>query len=55
MQEEREAMLLRLPPALKEAMRVLARENKRSLTREVEVALERHVAPASRTPVHADE
>jgi hypothetical protein len=53
-EEPRQATLLRLPPALKAAMRELAREHKRSLTREVEVALENHIAPVPRPTMQAE-
>ena len=43
-------MLLRLPPALKAQVSELARVNKRSLTREVEFALERYVAAPTQAP-----
>lgn len=43
MAKQREGMNLRLPPELKDQVRELARDNKRTLTREIELALERHV------------
>ena len=43
--DTRDAILLRIPPALHEQVSDLARVNKRSTTREIELAIERHVAP----------
>jgi hypothetical protein len=40
----RAGILLRLPPALKDAVQKSARVNKRSMNAEIEVAVERHVA-----------
>lgn len=37
-------MVLRLPHALKEELRVLARDNKRSMTREIEFLIEQRVS-----------
>jgi hypothetical protein len=45
MEETREALLLRLPSDLKERLEISARENRRSTTREVQVALELYLAP----------
>jgi hypothetical protein len=45
--DNRDAILLRIPPALHEQVSELARVNKRSTTREIELAIERHVSPAS--------
>lgn len=46
---DREAMLLRLPPELKEQVRERAVAAKRSLTRQIEFELEQHnVTPAGR-------
>jgi hypothetical protein len=42
--ENRPALLLRLPAALKTQIEMCAREHKRSTTREIELAVERHVA-----------
>jgi hypothetical protein len=44
MAEKRKSVLVLLPSALKQQVRVRARENKRSMRREIEVAVERHVA-----------
>jgi hypothetical protein len=44
MADTREVFLLRLPPPLKDAVREKALANKRSLTKEIEAALENHVA-----------
>jgi hypothetical protein len=46
MQEPREAILLRLPTKLKADVCELARVHKRSTTREIELAIENHVASA---------
>jgi predicted transcriptional regulator len=54
MLEQREAMLLRLPPKLKADVSELARVNKRSTTREIELAIEQHIAAAPRSPVQAE-
>jgi len=45
MADERSAMMLRLPEPLMEAVRQRAEANKRSKTREIEVLLERALAP----------
>lgn len=50
MSQERQAMLLLLPPQLKNALRVVAREHKRSMTREIELAIEKHVAAPAQAP-----
>ncbi|HXX20521.1 MAG TPA: hypothetical protein VEJ46_14045 [Candidatus Acidoferrum sp.] len=44
MQEEREALLLRLPAKLKADVSALAKVHKRSTTKECELAIELHVA-----------
>jgi len=43
-ESERQALLLLLPPELKDAIRVAARDNRRSMTKEIQVALEKHIA-----------
>ena len=43
--EVKEPYLLRLPPALKDAMTESARVNRRSLNSEMQIALERYTAP----------
>jgi hypothetical protein len=48
--ETRESLLVRLPSALKSQIELCARDHKRSTTREIELAVERHVA-AMRLPV----
>jgi hypothetical protein len=49
----REAMCLHLPPGLKDSLRLLATRNKRSMTREIELAVETHVIAARNTaPEH---
>jgi predicted transcriptional regulator len=40
----RDVLLLHLPAQLKEQVRDLAKENKRSMTKEIEMAIEQHVA-----------
>jgi predicted transcriptional regulator len=42
--EERGSLLLRLPSTLKEKMRELARENRRSMTQEIVVAIEQRLS-----------
>ena len=44
MQEEREALLLRLPAKLKADVSALAKVHKQSTTKECELAIELHVA-----------
>jgi predicted transcriptional regulator len=46
-QEVRSGFLLRLPIELKVSLSELARENRRSTTREIQHALEKYVAEAS--------
>ena len=53
MSQERQAMLLLLPPQLKNALRVVAREHKRSMTREIELAIEKHIAAPAQVSVQA--
>ena len=48
--DDRRHMNLRLPPALMESLRARADENKRSMTREIEIAVERHLSPAPAVP-----
>lgn len=49
--DDRESILVRLPPKLKIDLERVAREHKRSVTREAELAIERHVT-ASPAPAH---
>jgi hypothetical protein len=42
--DTREALLLRLPAELKSQIELCAREHLRSTTREIQLAVERHVA-----------
>ena len=42
----RDVLLLHLPAQLKEQVRDLARENKRSMTKEIELAIEQRIATA---------
>ena len=42
-EQKRREMTLRLPAELKEQLEYMAQNNKRSLTREIEVALEKYV------------
>jgi len=51
--QERQALLLLLPSQLKAALRVIARENRRSMTREIQVAIEKHVAAPAQVSVEA--
>jgi hypothetical protein len=44
--DTRQSLLLRLPSALKLEIEICARENKRSTTREIELAVENHVLAA---------
>ena len=41
--EKRTGITLRIPFALKEKMEIVARINKRSMTKEIEIALEKYV------------
>jgi len=43
MKDERSVLLLHLPSTLKEQVRQLAQENRRSMTREIQVAIEQRV------------
>lgn len=47
--DTREVILLRLPSSLKNAMRERALANKRSVTKEIEFALERYAAKRAQT------
>ena len=51
--DARKAMNLRLPPILMDGLRARADQNKRSLTREAELAIERYLAPAFPTQPEA--
>lgn len=42
-EKRRREMTLRIPAELKERLEAMAQENKRSLTREIEMALEQYV------------
>ena len=42
-EQKRREMTLRIPPELKDKLETLAESNKRSLTREIELALEKYV------------
>jgi predicted transcriptional regulator len=44
MAEIREQLIVRVPPALKKSVSDIAHQNRRSMTREVQAVLERHVA-----------
>lgn len=50
MSTPREPMCLLLPPDLKDRVREVARENRRSMTKEIQIALENHVAEESEIP-----
>jgi predicted transcriptional regulator len=52
MLQERDCLLLRLPPALKEQLRDMARVNKRSMTKEIELAVEKHVTQPTQEIAH---
>ena len=45
MNQDRKQIPVRIPPGLKERLQASAHENKRSVTREVEVILERALTP----------
>ena len=49
-QDRREAVLIHLPHQLKRDITRVARENRRSRVREIEVAISTHVARLSPTP-----
>ena len=47
--ETRDAMLLRLPTALKEKLEQAAKDHRRSANMEAQVAIETHLAPQQKT------
>ena len=49
MNDERELTLVRLPSDLKERVRAIAGANRRSMAREIQVAVEKHVQAQERT------
>jgi hypothetical protein len=57
--DEREPILIKLPQALARDITQLARDNKRSRVREIEVAVERYIehlsAPHANERVHRDD